>query len=29
MTLDLAYENLRRYIAGRPLINRIDKRLGY
>jgi len=29
MTLDLAYENMRRYIAGRPLFNRIDKRLGY
>lgn len=29
MTLDIAYENLRRYMAGRPLVNRIDKRLGY
>jgi glyoxylate/hydroxypyruvate reductase len=29
MTLDIAFENLRRYMAGRPLLNRIDKRLGY
>jgi phosphoglycerate dehydrogenase-like enzyme len=29
MTLDIAYENLRRYMAGKPLLNRIDKGLGY
>jgi phosphoglycerate dehydrogenase-like enzyme len=29
MTLDITYENLRRYMADRPLLNRIDKRLGY
>jgi D-3-phosphoglycerate dehydrogenase len=28
-TTDLVCENLRRYFAGRPLINRVDKRLGY
>lgn len=29
MTLDITYENLRRYMADRPLLNRIDKKLGY
>lgn len=28
-TLDLTFENLERYLSGRPLLNRIDKRLGY
>jgi D-3-phosphoglycerate dehydrogenase len=28
-TTDLVCENLRRYLAGRPLLNRVDKRLGY
>jgi len=28
-TTDLVCENLRRYFAGRPLINFVDKRLGY
>lgn len=28
-TTDLVCENLRRYFAGRPLLNRVDKRLGY
>ncbi|MDX1945705.1 MAG: D-2-hydroxyacid dehydrogenase [Pirellulaceae bacterium] len=28
-TTDLVCENLRRYFAGRPLINLVDKRLGY
>jgi D-3-phosphoglycerate dehydrogenase len=28
-TTDLICENLRRYFAGRPLINFVDKRLGY
>jgi phosphoglycerate dehydrogenase-like enzyme len=29
ITLDIAYENLRRYLANKPLLNRIDKKLGY
>jgi phosphoglycerate dehydrogenase-like enzyme len=29
VTTDLVCENLRRYFAGRPLINLVDKRLGY
>lgn len=28
-TLDLTFKNLRRYLSGRPLINRIDRRAGY
>lgn len=28
-TTNLICENLRRYFAGRPLLNRVDKRLGY
>jgi D-3-phosphoglycerate dehydrogenase len=28
-TTDLVCENLRRYFAGRPLVNLVDKRLGY
>jgi phosphoglycerate dehydrogenase-like enzyme len=28
-TTDLVCENLRRYLAGRPLVNLVDKRLGY
>jgi len=28
-TTDLVCENLRRYFAGRPLLNLVDKRLGY
>lgn len=28
-TTNLVCENLRRYFAGKPLINRVDKRLGY
>ena len=28
-TTNLICENLRRYFAGKPLINRVDKRLGY
>lgn len=28
-TTDLICENLRRYFAGRPLLNRVDKKLGY
>jgi D-3-phosphoglycerate dehydrogenase len=28
-TTDLVCENLRRYFAGRPLINVVDKQLGY
>jgi D-3-phosphoglycerate dehydrogenase len=28
-TTDLICENLRRYFAGKPLINFVDKRLGY
>jgi phosphoglycerate dehydrogenase-like enzyme len=28
-TTNLVCENLRRYLAGRPLINRVDKRIGY
>jgi len=29
LTLDLAFDNLRRLIAGRPLKNRVDPRRGY
>jgi D-3-phosphoglycerate dehydrogenase len=28
-TTNLVCENLRRYLSGKPLINRVDKRLGY
>lgn len=28
-TLEIAYANLRRYIAGKPLLNRVNKELGY
>jgi D-3-phosphoglycerate dehydrogenase len=28
-TTDLVCENLQRYFAGRPLLNLVDKRLGY
>jgi phosphoglycerate dehydrogenase-like enzyme len=28
-TLDLTFENLERYMAGRPLLNRINRKLGY
>jgi D-3-phosphoglycerate dehydrogenase len=28
-TTNLISENLRRYFAGKPLINRVEKRLGY
>ena len=29
LTLDLLFDNLRRYIAGKPLKNRVNPRLGY
>jgi phosphoglycerate dehydrogenase-like enzyme len=29
LTLDLFFDNLRRYVAGRPLRNRVDPRRGY
>lgn len=29
MTLDLTFQNIERFLAGEPLLNRIDRKLGY